>query len=86
MRGEQELIVRYEPEKAIATLPKLLPEKKDRDRFLKLFDQLLEDQRVQKTKPLPEQVAMLERIRHTIGADGAAKGRRAPARAARRAQ
>ena len=29
---------------------------------------------------------MLERIRHTIGADGAAKGRRAPARTGRRAR
>jgi pimeloyl-ACP methyl ester carboxylesterase len=83
VRGEQELIVRYEPEQAIATLPKLLPEKKDRDRFLKLLDQLLSDQRVQKIKPLPEQVAMLERIHRAVGASAAAGGRRVPARARR---
>ena len=85
VRGEQELIVRYAPEQAVESLAQLLPEKADRERLLSLMDRLLADQRVRKLKPLPEQVAMLERIRHTIGADGAAKGRRAPARAGRRA-
>jgi pimeloyl-ACP methyl ester carboxylesterase len=85
VRGEQELIVRYAPEQAVETLPQLLPHKADRDRLLSLLDRLLADPRVQKLKPLPEQMAMLERIRHTIGADGPAKGRRAPARASRRA-
>ena len=85
VRGEQELIVRYAPEQAVESLAQLLPEKADRERLLSLMDRLLADQRVRKLKPLPEQVAMLERIRHTIGADGAAKGRRAPARASRRA-
>jgi hypothetical protein len=84
VRGEQELIVRYAPEQAVETLPLLLPDKADRDRLLSLVDRLLADQRVQKLKPLPEQVAMLDRIRRTIGADGTAKGHRVPARAGRR--
>jgi hypothetical protein len=75
VRGEQELIVRYEPEKAIATLPDLLPEKADRQRLVSLFERLLGDQRVQKFKPLPEQVAMLERIRGAFGAQGASRRR-----------
>ncbi|MBC5785701.1 DUF3141 domain-containing protein [Ramlibacter sp. USB13] len=84
VRGEQELIVRYEPEKAIETLPQLLPEKSDRDRFLSLLERLLADKRVQGVKPLPEQVAMLERIRTTVGGNGGARrappGRRPPGR------
>lgn len=88
VRGEQELIVRFEPDRAIATLPQLLPERSDRERFLSLLDRLLADQRVQKVKPLPEQVAMLERIRTTVGGNASAArrrpaGRRQPSRAAR---
>lgn len=68
IRGEQELIVRYAPEQAVETLPALLPESADRDRFLHLLDRLLKDKRVQGLKPLPEQVAMFERIRTLVGA------------------
>ena len=68
VRGEQELIVRYAPEQAIETLPRLLPEASDRERFLSLLDHVLADKRVQKVKPLPEQVAMMERIRTSVGA------------------
>jgi pimeloyl-ACP methyl ester carboxylesterase len=82
VRGEQELIVRYEPEQAIATLPRLLPQKSDRDRFLSLLERLLADQRVQKVKPLPEQVAMLERIRTSIGGDNGGTRRRTTGRRA----
>jgi pimeloyl-ACP methyl ester carboxylesterase len=75
VRGEQELIVRYAPERAVETLPKLLPQQADRERLLLLLEHLLANPRVQKLKPLPEQMAMLERIRHTIGANGSAKAR-----------
>jgi pimeloyl-ACP methyl ester carboxylesterase len=90
VRGEQELIVRYAPEQAVESLPQLLPQQADRQRLLSLLDRLLADQRVQKMKPLPEQIAMLERIRTTVGGggggggDGATQPRRVPARAARR--
>lgn len=85
VRGEQELIVRYEPDQALATLPTLLPEQSDRDRFLSLLERLLADQRVQKAKPLPEQVAMLERIRLSVGG-GRNGARRRPARQGRAAR
>jgi pimeloyl-ACP methyl ester carboxylesterase len=77
VRGEQELIVRFEPEKAIQTLPSLLHEPHDRERFMSLLDTLLADERVQKAKPLPEQFEMLERIRTTV--DGGAAASRTPA-------
>jgi hypothetical protein len=83
IRGRQELIVRYEPEKAIESLPTLLPEGADRDRLITLLDRFMADERVQSIKPLPEQVAMLERIRGLVGA-GAKQRRRTPAHADRR--
>jgi pimeloyl-ACP methyl ester carboxylesterase len=72
VRGEQELIVRFAPEQAVETLPHLVPQKADRDRLLSLLDRLLRDQRVQNLNPLPEQMTMLEHIRHALGADAAA--------------
>ncbi|HTT38764.1 MAG TPA: DUF3141 domain-containing protein [Burkholderiales bacterium] len=85
IRGEQEIIVRYEPEKAIQTLPALLTERSDRDRLLALLDRLMADHRVQSVEPLPEQLAMLERIRGLVGGAEPAKQRRVPtARAGQR--
>jgi pimeloyl-ACP methyl ester carboxylesterase len=84
IRGEQELIVRYEPERAIETLPSLLPERSDRDRLITLLDRLLADERVQNVKPLPEQLAMLERIRGLVSAEGAKQRRRVPTHEERR--
>ena len=52
IRGEQEIIVRYEPEKAIATLPVLLSEREDRDRLITLLDRLLADERMQHVEPI----------------------------------
>jgi hypothetical protein len=82
VRGEQELIVRFEPEQALATLPHLLHEQADRDRLVRLLETLLADQRVQKIKPQPEQLQLLQRIRDSVGAgNGAARTRRRPSRA-----
>ena len=39
--GEQEIIARYEPEKAVETLPLLLSDANDRDRLLTLLDRVL---------------------------------------------
>jgi pimeloyl-ACP methyl ester carboxylesterase len=84
VRGEQELVVRYEPEQAVATLPQLLPDKADRERLLSLLDRVLADQRVQKMKPSPAQLAMLQRIRDALPVQ-ASNVRKLPARSARRA-
>ncbi|MFC4525057.1 DUF3141 domain-containing protein [Dyella halodurans] len=63
IRGEQEIIVRHEPVQAIATLPLLLGDKGDRERFLTLFGHLLTDERVLGTRPTEAQRVMFERIR-----------------------
>lgn len=65
--GQQQILVRYEPEKALATLPKLLSEPQDRDRLLTLLDRVLADERVQKTHPTPEQKEMFARIHSVLG-------------------
>ena len=62
IRGEQEIIVRYEPEQALATLPKLLDDPADRERLVTLVRQLLSDERVQRAKPSSDQIAMIEHI------------------------
>ncbi|WP_455231202.1 DUF3141 domain-containing protein [Geopseudomonas aromaticivorans] len=66
IRGEQEIIAHYEPEQAIASLPDLLAETADRERLLTLLERLLEDERVQQSRPTAEQLAMLARIRSVL--------------------
>jgi hypothetical protein len=65
IRGEQEIVVRYEPEKAMETLPELLKQPGDRERLAALARALLGDERVQSRSD--EQVAMIERIGTTLG-------------------
>jgi pimeloyl-ACP methyl ester carboxylesterase len=62
IRGEQEIIVRYEPDQALATLPKLLADPADRERLVTLVRRLLADERVQRAKLSTEQLAMVEHI------------------------
>jgi hypothetical protein len=68
IRGEQEIIVGYEPERAIETLPSLLAKQSDRHRLVVLLDRLLADRRVQSVEPSAAQMAMLARIRGVLGA------------------
>jgi pimeloyl-ACP methyl ester carboxylesterase len=68
IRGEQDIIVRYEPERALATLPLLLADVADRERLITLAKRLLADERVQRTGASPEQLAMLETIAETLRA------------------
>jgi pimeloyl-ACP methyl ester carboxylesterase len=72
VRGEQEIIVRYEPEQALATLPKLLANPHDRERLVTLVRRLLADDRVQRTKPSTEQLAMVEHIGEALDVTAAA--------------
>ncbi|HEX7271420.1 MAG TPA: DUF3141 domain-containing protein, partial [Casimicrobiaceae bacterium] len=62
IRGEQEIIVRYEREKALETLPLLVADPADRDRLITLARRLLADERVQRNKASPEQIATLKAI------------------------
>jgi pimeloyl-ACP methyl ester carboxylesterase len=66
VRGEQEIIARYEPDQAIDALPDLLAKGADRERLFTLFDRLLADERVQRSKPSAGQMAMLDRIRAVL--------------------
>jgi len=69
IRGEQEIIARYAPEQAIATLPALLRERGDRERLLKLVDKLMADPRVQE-HPTDAQLAMVDRLRGILNESG----------------
>jgi hypothetical protein len=68
--GKQDLICRYEPEKALAALPQLLSDPTDRQRFITLLDAVTAD--VQgKAKDLhitDAQTAMLKRIHQVVSA------------------
>jgi pimeloyl-ACP methyl ester carboxylesterase len=66
IRGEQEIIVRYEPDRALATLPKLLAARGDRERLVGLVRRLLADERVRSAQPSTEQLAMLANIGDTL--------------------
>jgi len=70
IEGEQEIIARYEPGKAVETLPVLLAKQKDRDRMIMLLERVLADKRVQRVQPSAEQIATLERIRKVLGSLG----------------
>ena len=80
VRGEQEIIVRYAPDEALATLPGLLRNVDDRKRLVTLVQRLLADERVQRARPSNEQLAMIENIGQTLEVTGGA-ARRAPAQA-----
>jgi len=62
VRGEQEIIVRYAPDEALATLPSLLADPEDRRRLVTLVKRLLADERVRRAAPNGEQIAMAESI------------------------
>ena len=64
--GEQEIIATFETEKALATLPALLPERKDRQRLLTLLERLESDPRVRHDGLTPEQQAMLKLVREAL--------------------
>jgi pimeloyl-ACP methyl ester carboxylesterase len=68
--GRQQIIVRYEPEKALATLPALLESPRDGDRLLVLLDRVFADERVQRIEPTADQKEMFSRIRAVLGASG----------------
>jgi len=66
VRGEQEIIVRYAPDEALATLPKLLRDAADRTRLVTLVRAVLNDERVQRATPSAAQIEMIESIGATL--------------------
>ena len=79
IRGEQEIIARYAPDKAIATLPKLLADPRDRERLRALLERLGSDERIRRTRPTAEQVAMFTELERTIEAGPARVAKRGSA-------
>jgi hypothetical protein len=73
IRGEQEIIVRYDRQHAIETLPALLAKGRDRERLLTLLDNVLADTRVRQIPPTRQQQATLAQIRAVLGVTGATK-------------
>lgn len=78
IRGEQEIIVRYEPEQALSTLPDLLNDNEDRKKLLTFMDKLRDDSRLQGFEPTATQHDTLARIRAALPL----KPARAPRRSA----
>ncbi len=66
IRGEQDIIVRYAPEQALATLPTLLTDPADRERLLTVVERILTDARLSRAQPSAEQRAMLARLAEVL--------------------
>jgi len=71
IRGEQEIIVRYAPEEAMATLPRLLHDPRDRERLRMLLSRIATDERIRRTKPTPAQIAMHEELSEALAVPAA---------------
>jgi len=71
IRGEQELIATFEPQRAMETLPDLLAIPEDRNRLLTLLDKLLADRRVLAIEPTEQQQQAMQAIRAVLGAPAA---------------
>jgi uncharacterized protein DUF3141 len=69
IRGEQDIIVRYEPERALDTLPKLLADAVDRERVITLLTRLLADPRVVTRPWTSDEISRVEAVLSTLGAD-----------------
>jgi hypothetical protein len=72
--GEQQIIATYEPEEAVATLPRLLAQPEDRKRLRTLLDRLANDAMFRRQGLTTGQRATFDRERKALGQ---------PARAAR---
>jgi len=66
IRGQQEIIVRYEPRRALEALPQLLDDR-ERARLLALMERVVSDKRLLERKPTPQQASMLDKIRKVLG-------------------
>jgi pimeloyl-ACP methyl ester carboxylesterase len=67
VRAEQDLIVEFEPERALSTLPELLADPPDRERFLQVLDRIANDRELVE-EPTPDQLEMVTRIRKALRA------------------
>jgi hypothetical protein len=82
IRGEQDVIVRYEPERALAALPKLVADPADRERLVALIGRLLADERMRLRALTADDLARVDAILAVLGA----APRRSPAKKLRTAR
>ena len=66
VRGEQEIIVRYQPKRALETLPHLVHRSTDRARLLTLMEAVFAEAKLGNIKPTSEQISMFEKIRKVL--------------------
>ena len=85
IRGEQEIICRYEPEQAVSSLPTLLRDPANRRRLITLLERLLADPRIQAAGISDAQREMLTRIHSVLGEEPAKRIPALPKRRARKA-
>jgi hypothetical protein len=78
IRGIQEIICRFEPDKAVETLPRLLANENDKKRFKTLLDRLLADPRFSSENLTKEQQHMVDRIQETVFPKKQKKGKKQP--------
>ncbi|PLK49771.1 DUF3141 domain-containing protein [Uliginosibacterium sp. TH139] len=74
LRGVQEIICRYEPARALASLPKLLSNADERSRYLALLDALAADPRFIEHGLDPSQQAIITKIRASLAQPAVARG------------
>ena len=69
IQGEQDVIVSYEREAAIESLPQLLADPQDRQQLLTLLERLPADPRLQSAGISPQQLETLDRIRRVLATE-----------------
>jgi hypothetical protein len=74
IRGEQDIICFYEPEAALAALPKLLTDMNDRKRFLTLLEKVESDRRFLANQLTHQQLALIQRVRQLLPVSAAKSG------------
>jgi hypothetical protein len=67
IRGEQEIIVNHEPQRAIETLPALLADPSDRARYFTLVERLMADPRLQAAQPSAQQRGRIAQLQLVLG-------------------
>ena len=73
IRGEQDIIVRYAREQAIATLPHLVANPADRERLLKLLNVVAADRRLLGREPRTGDAKVVEAVRSVLTTNGASR-------------
>ncbi|MBE2242950.1 MAG: DUF3141 domain-containing protein [Burkholderiaceae bacterium] len=82
IRGEQAIIVEYEPQRAIDTLPELLADRADRERYFTLIDRVLADPRFGAGAAHAQQRAGFARLQGVLAAPPDARAKKASVRSA----